>query len=80
MPADSHRTPWSVDPSVGLEAEVLCWDSQSCTPCAAAPPSSAAGAQRQPRRVPAPSPRAGADGSGTLGWARASAVFGRTLS
>lgn len=56
------------------------WDSQSCTPCAAAPPSSAAGAQRQPRRVPAPSPRAGADGSGTLGWARASAVFGRTLS
>lgn len=47
--------------------------SRSCTPCAAAPPSSAAGAQRPPRRAPAPSPRAGAAGSGALGWARSSA-------
>lgn len=55
------------------------WDSRSCTPCAAAPPSSAAGAQRLPRRALAPSPRAGAAGSGTVGWARASAGIGWTL-
>lgn len=83
----SHRRPpphVPCSPLPLLEASPLqghgTWDSQSCTPCAAAPPSSAAGAQRRPRRPPAPSPRAGADGSGTLGWARASAVFGRTLS
>lgn len=55
------------------------WGSRSCTPCAAAPPSSAAGAQRPPRRAPAPSPRAGAAGSGALGWARASAGLGGPL-
>lgn len=55
------------------------WGSRSCTPCAAAPPSSAAGAQRPPRRAPAPSPRAGAAGSDALGWARASAGLGGPL-
>lgn len=49
------------------------WGSRSCTPCAAAPPSSAAGAPRPPHPAPAPSPRAGTAGSSALGWARASA-------
>jgi hypothetical protein len=29
VPSDSHRTPWLVDPSEGLEAGALCWSRRS---------------------------------------------------